>query len=72
MTEKEADAKLTVAINMRVSPDDAARLDSLSNRIRITTRHGVARAALRLGLALLEEDPARVMDDAPQKRRRGR
>ncbi len=69
---KDDDEKLTVSINMRVSPDDAARLDALSERIRITTRHGVARAALRLGLALLEEDPARVLADAPRKRRRTR
>lgn len=67
---KDDDEKLTVSINMRVSPDDAARLDALSDRIRITTRHGVARAALRLGLAVLEEDPARVLADAPRKRRR--
>ena len=69
---KEDDEKLTVSINMRVSPEDATRLDALADRIRITTRHGVARAALRLGLALLEEDPARVLADAPRKRRRGR
>lgn len=69
---KDDDEKLSVSVNMRISPDDASRLDALSDRIRITTRHGVARAALRLGLALLEEDPTRILADVPPKRRGAR
>lgn len=58
---KDDDDKLTIAINMRVSADDASRLDAVAERIRIGTRHGIARAALRLGLTMLEEDPSRLL-----------
>ena len=45
-------------LGLRVSADDMARIDALAGRLAIGTRHGIARAALRLGLDAIEKDPA--------------
>lgn len=43
---------LTVVLNLRISPEDAARLDAFG----ITKSH-VARICMRLGLEKVEADP---------------
>jgi hypothetical protein len=50
-------------LGMRISRTDEARLDAFLARTgRITTRHGLARRAMLLGLELLERDPARLLE----------
>lgn len=72
---KADEVRLDVVLNIRVSKKDADDLDSLCDRIRISTRHGIARAALRLGMRALEGDPSLALmagSDAPKPRRRSR
>lgn len=57
-------------IALRVSDEEAERLEALSARFPIVSRHAIARAALRLGLALLEEDPSRLLEPAAPSRKR--
>jgi hypothetical protein len=58
---------------LRLAEADLERLEALARRIPIASRNGIARAALRLGLGLLEEDPARVIEkDRQQKGKRKR
>lgn len=49
--------RLTVALHVHISAEDAARLDGLVVRFP-TTKAAVARRALELGMRLLENDPA--------------
>lgn len=71
-TRRKTDAeRLDVPVNIRVTVEDAKRLDDLLKRIPISTRHGLARAALRLGLGILEADPAEILG-AGSKRSRAR
>jgi hypothetical protein len=66
MTGKPREGRaLTANLGIRMSPADLARLDALAQRIPFVSRHGVARAALRLGMAQLEENPARILDAGP-------
>lgn len=60
-TKRKDEERLSVGVNIRITPEDAERLDALSEEIRIATRHGIARAALRLGLQLLESDPLLIL-----------
>jgi hypothetical protein len=64
------DARLTKALFLRVSEEDVDRLDALAQRIPVATKNALARTAMRLGLELLEKDPARVI--AEPLPRRGR
>ncbi|MBI2945181.1 MAG: hypothetical protein HYY25_13380 [Candidatus Wallbacteria bacterium] len=61
--KKRATARggLTEVIHFRVAPEDLARLDALSERIPVASRNTITRAALRLGITALEEDPARFL-----------
>lgn len=52
------DEKHDKAIYIRVTAADMARLEALADQIEITTKAGIARAALRLGLDAIEQDPA--------------
>ena len=52
---------LSERVTLRLAPADVARLDSLAQRIPIASRHTVARAAMRIGLAVLEADPTRIV-----------
>lgn len=61
--------KLTDPISMRLSPDDNEELDAVCERIPMP-RLTIARIALRLGLAELKENPARVLEGASKKRSR--
>jgi hypothetical protein len=53
--------KLTDLISMRLSPDDSEELDAVCEHIPMP-RLTIARIALRLGLAELRKNPARVLD----------
>lgn len=62
-----AEDKLTEIFSMRVHTDDLARLEALEGRLPIK-RQDIARAAMRLGLAALERDPAALL--SPEATRR--
>jgi hypothetical protein len=62
------DEKLDRALSIRVNADDVERLDALARRISVATRHAVARAALRLGMDALEEDPTLIISKPVAKR----
>jgi hypothetical protein len=62
--------ELTDVISMRLSPDDRALLDSVSALVPVIPRLTLARLALRLGLEVIRQNPARAL--APQARRAGR
>ena len=64
------DEPLDVALGLRVSTTDNQRLDALAKRLPIVSKNSIARVALRMGLALLEEDPTRIL--AVPTPRRGR
>ena len=59
------DGTLSAALFLRISAEDERRLDALAERIPIASKNAIAREAMRLGLSLLEEDPARLV--APRK-----
>lgn len=62
------------ALNLRITPEDRDRLDAVAelDRNAVLTRHAIALAALRIGLAVfekvglaaLEKDPASLLADA--------
>ena len=60
------DDNLSRQIAIRLSDDDMARLDALAESIPIASRNAIARAALRIGLAALEADPAQLFS-TPKK-----
>jgi predicted transcriptional regulator len=60
------DDNLSRQIAIRLSDDYMKRLDSLAESIPIASRNAIARAALRIGLATLETDPAQLLS-APKK-----
>lgn len=66
----KSDERLGHQIAMRVSEEDVTRLEALSDRIPIATKNAIARAALRIGLDALEENPGRIVEAAPPKRGR--
>lgn len=63
------DEKLTEALYLRIAPDDIRRLDALAERIPVVSRNGIARAAMRLGLAALDADPRRILEGGPPAKR---
>jgi hypothetical protein len=58
-------------IAIRLSEEDVSRLDSLSETLSILSRNAIARAAMRIGLARLEEDPRRIAEVPPAPKRGG-
>jgi hypothetical protein len=54
-----ADDDLTEEITMRISKADRELLDALASRMPLKVRT-LARVALRVGLAEIEKDPARI------------
>ena len=44
-------------LGIRIDAEDVARLDALTERMLLGSRHALARAALRLGLDAIERDP---------------
>lgn len=59
-------------VAIRVSQGDMDRLDELAGQIPVATRNAIARMALRLGLDALVEDPTRIVQQPPGKRRQKR
>lgn len=64
----KSEEKLDHQMAMRVSGEDVARLEALSERISIASKNAIARAALRIGLDALEENPGRIVEAPPPKR----
>lgn len=71
--------RMTINLGLRVADEDVRRLEALAARIRGMTKHATARVALRLGLDVLEENPAAIYmkpeelpgaEKAPPKKRR--
>ncbi|MBI4702102.1 MAG: hypothetical protein HY744_13285 [Deltaproteobacteria bacterium] len=60
--------RLGVTLGLRLDAADADRLNALAERIPVGSRHSIARAALRLGLDALAEDPSRIIAPAPRRR----
>jgi hypothetical protein len=51
-------------LGIRIDADDVARLDALTERMLLGSRHALARAALRLGLDAIERDPTVLVGGA--------
>jgi hypothetical protein len=66
---KDDDETFSRQVAIRLTKEDVQRLDRLTARVRIASRNAVARAALRIGLDVLEEKPARIMGEGPPPRR---
>jgi hypothetical protein len=64
--------RLMVTLGLRLTAEEAARLDAIVERIPIASRHSIARAALRIGLEALEDDPTRIVAPARKPRRPAR
>lgn len=65
------DDKLEKQIAIRLSDEDVERLEALTKRIPIASRNAIARAALRIGMAAIEDDPAQLLSpDAPLRKPR--
>lgn len=64
------DDRLDRQVAIRLSEDDMSRLEALTETIPIASRNAIARAALRIGLAALEADPAQLFSSKKPKTRR--
>lgn len=74
MATKKKAAKTTfrAMVAIRVLQEDADRLDVLAERLPFVSRHALARAALKIGLAALEADPTRIVKEEMVKPTPGR
>ena len=54
---------LTQQITIRLASRDLARLEALSKRVPIASRNAIARSALQIGIASLEENPRRLIGE---------
>jgi predicted transcriptional regulator len=74
MATKKKAAKTTfrAMVAIRVLQEDADRLDELAERLPFVSRHALARAALKIGLAALEADPTRIVKEEMVKPSTGR
>lgn len=61
--KKKKAKKFSEMIAIRVLPEDYERLDVLAERLPFVSRHALARAALKIGLSALEDDPKRLLDE---------
>jgi predicted transcriptional regulator len=64
------DDRLARQVAIRLSDDDMKRLDALAESLPIASRNAIARAALRIGLDVLEADPSRLLSTKKPKTRR--
>jgi len=60
-TSKTAAKNLTQMIAIRVTTEDTKLLDDLAERLPVASRHAIAREALRIGLAALDDDPTQLV-----------
>jgi predicted DNA-binding protein len=67
---KSEDERLSHQVAIRLSDEDLGRLDALGERVPIASRNAIARAALRIGLDALEENPGRLVEAPLPKRGR--
>jgi hypothetical protein len=63
-----SDDGLTEAIYVRISEDDRKLLDDLSERLPLKMS-AIARIALRIGLAEIDKDPARIFAGSKPRKR---
>lgn len=63
-------AELTEALYLRCAPEDIERLNALAERLPLASRNAIARAAMRIGLAAIEADPAKALVAAPAPKKR--
>lgn len=61
MSKKREKETRRVMVGVRLVQEDADRLDALHSRIPVASRHAIAREALRIGIAVLEKDPTRLV-----------
>ena len=73
-TTEATDERLTSALYLRVTATDLSRLEALVQLIPVASRNAIGRAAMRLGMDLLEKDPAAIFASPLPKRgrRKGR
>ena len=69
MPKKPVKQTLDVPYTIRLSKTDVKRLEALAERLPIKAS-GLAREALRRGLALIEENPAVLLERAPVVKRK--
>lgn len=60
--------KLTDLISMRLSPEDIEALDAMCAKIPMP-RLSIARLAMRIGLAELKANPARILGSVSRRQR---
>ena len=65
-------AALGEQMSMRLAQEDVERLRALEEQVPDMSRNALARAALRLGLAALEDDLTRLFRPARPVSRKGR
>jgi hypothetical protein len=72
MPKKRTGAVFRVVVGVRLTPEDAERLDAIHARIPVASRHAIAREAMRIGLDALEKNPGRLVDRerVPVRRRK--
>ena len=64
-----SDDGLTEELTMRISKADRGLLDTLASRLPLKMR-AIARIALRIGLAEIDKDPARIFAAGATKKTR--
>lgn len=52
---------LNCQIALRISEDEARRIDALAERFPVISKHALIRATMRFGLDFVEEDPTRLL-----------
>lgn len=71
-TKAAATKSFRAIVAIRILQEDAERLDALAERLPVASRHAIAREALRIGMAVLEEDPTQLVKGATKAPRRRR
>ena len=60
---------LAKQIAVRLSETDLKRLEAIVKQVPIAKRNAIARAALRLGLDVLEKDPTKIVEQRSARHR---
>jgi hypothetical protein len=67
--KSKATSPLNTQVALRISEDEAQRLDAFAAAHPIVSKHAIARFALRLGMDRLEKDPSLLLRGPPVKPR---
>jgi hypothetical protein len=59
--KKKASEVLGATLGLRLTAEEAERLDALVRRLPFSSRHAMARALLRIGLEVVEAEPSRLL-----------